>query len=550
MDKKTQQTEKKSPKDGKINSSDNINIVKRNGKTDNKRNLIPSIKPTNVEGHYPRFLVHGAVNLLEEDIRELSVILESFLPHLDKIGIQILKTSPLIKETITGTEIFRRLKGISQVELMPFAFKQVPWFTRYTHSCLTYVFGEHIINKLRPKLKFNNTQLEAAKLCFLIHDLGHGPFSHLTERAFKKPRGRGGKIPKEYDHEYWTKILLNELREQLFDTNNNPYINKVLSKEEKLNLDIFSSATEIISKEKKNILSQLLSSQIDLDRLSNYLGDRIVVNAVLDEKDIQNEDMLKHLSSINEVVENIKRIMNNFIVFEKDENDNKCEPFIAVHEDAVNPLIRYLLDRHIIRYYLLKHSRREAANNLLEKILLRSQYLVRNNEIASLGKTDLLVQTWLFGNHTEAEFVGMNDQMVFNQIRKWSKFTNDTILRDLTLRFTAHNFFCSYTCEKDGKPSPPDTKLIEKIKSKVNDQINLDISLYPQELITQYYFTYDETTSKPYHTDKDEAFIYTSDKKIKKLSNYINETKNEYGKLLLNSEFERYLLIMPPEVEL
>src|SRR3989338_5657786 len=489
MEKKTEQLEKKSHKD-KVSLS-GISIVKKNGKTDNNESVIPNIKPTNVEGHYPRFMLHGAWNFLQGDIRELSVILESFLPHLEKIGISLNQTSNLTKEIITGTEIFRRLKGISQVELLPFAFKQVPWYTRYTHSCLTYVFGEHIISKLKPQLKFSNTQLEAAKLCFLIHDLGHGPFSHLTERAFKKPRGRGGKIPKEYDHENWTKILLNELREQLFDTNNNPYIDKVLNKEEKLNLDIFSSATEIISKEKKNILSQLLSSQIDLDRLSNYLGDRIVVNAVLDEKDIQNEEMLKHLSSINEVVENIKRIMNNFIVFEKDENNNKCEPFIAVHEDAVNPLIRYLLDRHIIRYYLLKHSRREAANNLLEKILLRSQYLVRNNEIASLGKTDLLVQTWLFGNHTEAEFVGMNDQMVFNQIRKWSKFTNDTILRDLTLRFTAHNFFCSYTCEKDGKPSQPDAKLLEKIKNKVNDQINLDISLYPQELITKYYFTYD-----------------------------------------------------------
>lgn len=527
-----------------------ISIVKRNGKTDNNKHTTPIVKPTNVEGHYPRFMLHGAVNLLKEDLRELSVILESFIPHLEKIGIQLSDTTPLIKEIITSTEIFRRLKGISQVELLPFAFKQVPWFTRYTHSCLTYVFGNYVTDKLVSQFNFKKTDIEALKLCFLIHDLGHGPFSHLTERAFKKPRGMTGKIPKEYDHEYWTKILLNELKEQLFDTNNNPYLQKNTNTEEKNKLEVFNRAIEIISKEHTKLFSQLLSSQIDIDRLSNYLGDRIVVNAILSEENIQHAKTIKQLSSISEVIDNIKRIINGFIVVEKDESGDKCEPQIAIHEDAVNPVIHYLLDRHIIRYYLLKHYRREAANNILEKILLRAQFLVRNNELASLGKTDLLVETWLFGNHTEAEFVELDDQLIFNQIRKWGKYTKDPILRDLTLRFTAHNFFTSYSCEKDYKPKKPTKEIIEQVKDKANNELNTDIVEYPKELITDYYFTYDETTSKPYHCHKDEVIIYTSDKKVKKLSDYIRETKNELGEMLLNTEFERYLFIVPPEVEL
>ena len=160
---------------------DEISIVNRNGKTDNNKHTKPLVKPTNVEGHYPRFLLHGAINLLQEDLRELSIILESFIPSLDKIGIQLTETERLIKEIITGTEIFRRLKGISQVELLPFAFKQVPWFTRYTHSCLTYVLGNYVIDKLSLKINSKKEELEAAKLCFLMHDLGHGPFSHVLE---------------------------------------------------------------------------------------------------------------------------------------------------------------------------------------------------------------------------------------------------------------------------------------------------------------------------------------------------------------------------------
>ncbi len=535
-----------------IKDLNGMNIVRRNGNTNNKH-IIPSIKPTNVEGHYPRFLLHGAVNLLHEDLREFSIILESFVPYLNKIGIQLKDASPLIKEIITGTEIFRRLKGISQVELLPFAFKQVPWFTRYTHSCLTYVFGSHVVDKLQPKLnlKQNDTLIEAVKLCFLIHDLGHGPFSHLTERAFKKPRGKGGKIPKEYDHEYWTKILLHELKDTLFDTNKNPYWTKNPSQQDKDNIEVLTKAMEITSKEDSSIFSQLLSSQIDLDRLSNYLGDRLVVSAILEDDDVKNEKMVSYLSSLNDVVDNIKRIMNNFQILDKDENNNKCEPYLAIHEDAVNPVIHYLLDRHIIRYYLLKHYRREAANNLLEKILLRAQTLVRSNQLDSLGKTDLLVQTWLFGNHTDAEFIELDDQLVFNQIRKWGKYTNDPVLRDLTLRFTAHNFFCAYSCEQNGKPSKPSKEHIEEAKEKVIKELKSKSSLaLDDSLIGEYYFTYDETTSKPYHIDKNEIMVFTSDNKVKKLSKYIQDTDNEIGKVLLESAFERYLFIVPCEISL
>ena len=554
----------KSEKTKKNKSQSNdlgITLVKKNGQEShgNTNKLIsPNIQPTNVEGHYPRFMLPGAVNLVHEDRREMSVILESFLSQLDRIGIQFNEINNLIREIITSTEVFRRLKGISQIELLPFAFKQVPWYTRYTHSCLTYVFADHILDRLNPQINLSAIELEAAKLCFLIHDLGHGPFSHLTERAFKRPKGRGGKIPKEYDHEYWTMILLNELQDNLFDTHTNPYIPKnivevlkgTLKKSKEYNLEIFSKALSMISKSSNFIVSQLLSSQIDLDRLSNYLGDRLIVSEVLEEekKDVKEEGTIKHLSSYNDTVENIKRIMNNLVIIDKDTKGNKCEKYLAIREDALTPIIHFFMDRHIIRYYLLKHYRREAANNILEKILLRAQYLVKNKDMESLGRTDLLVMTWLNGSHTESEFIEMDDQLVFNQIRKWAKNATDPILKDLTLRFTAHNFFSTYSCEKNGKPEKPDDKFLDSIREKVKHSLKLkDI---PKDLIEDYYFTYDETTSEPYHSNKDEVIIYTSDKKAKKLSDYIKETKHELGLMLLNTQFERYLIIVPSEIEL
>lgn len=543
------------PKTEKIELS-GISIVKRHADSDNNSQSTVTIRPTNVEGHYPRFMLPGAINLLEEDRREMSIILESFLPQLERMGIQINDINNLIREIITSTEIFRRLKGISQIELLPFAFKQVPWFTRYTHSCLTYALADHTLEKLNNQLNLLGTELEAAKLCFLIHDLGHGPFSHLTERAFKKPRGKGGTVPKAYDHEYWTKVLLNELQESLFETSFNPYLqNKILDlhqgrlkKSKEYNLEIFSKAILMISENQNKIISQLLSSQIDLDRLSNYLGDRLIVSWVLEEKGMEEEPMLQYLSSYNEVTENIKRILNSFVIVNKDTNGNKCENYLAIHEDAFMPVVRFLLDRHIIRYYLLKHYRREAANNILEKILQRAQQLVQNNESALLGKTDLLMVTWLNGTHTELEFIEMDDQLVFSQIRKWAKYAKDPILHDLTLRFTAHSFFSTYTFEKQNQPVKPTKEILDTIKEKVKNTVKVNAS---KELIGEYYFTHDETTSKAYHLDKrEEVAIYTNDKKVMKLSEYINKTNNDLGKTLLNTRFERYMVIIPPEINL
>lgn len=544
---------------GQIKDLEGFTLINRSepqvANSQNKTLIGSDIHPTNVEGHYPPFVLPGALNLLGEDYRELSIILENFLPQLDKIGIELKEINNLIREIIMSTEMFRRLKGISQIELLPFAFKQVPWFTRFTHSCLTYVLADHIIDKLNNQLKLNEIELEAAKLAFLIHDLGHGPFSHLTERAFRKAKGKKENIPPEYDHEFWTKILLNELREILFDTYENPYIsgNSItsrasLKKSKEYNLEIFSKALLILTKNYSFMISQLLSSQVDIDRLSNYIGDRLIVTKVLEEDNVQDEKMVKYLSSYNDVINNVKRIINNFVVVNSDLSGKKCNEYIAIHEDAVQPIIHFFIDRHIIRYYLLKHYRREAANNILEKILLRAQELVRKKDLDSLGKTDLLIITWLYGNHTEAEFIELDDQLVFNQIRKWAKHTNDPVLKDLTLRFTAHKFFSTYSCEKDGKAEKPSQEIISKLKQKVVDSLNLkDI---PKDLIAEYYFTYDETTSVPYHTERDEVIIYTSDKKVKKLSDYIIETDNELGKMLLDSTFARYLFIVPDEIEL
>jgi len=549
-------TTKKHALNVSIKNNLGISLVKRNGQNNNNNFKNPITKPTNVEGHYPRFMLPGAVNLLEEDRREMSIILESFLPQLERIGVQIDEINNLIREIITSTEIFRRLKGISQIELLPFAFKQVPWFTRYTHSCLTYVLSDHVIDKLNNKLNLEGAELEAAKLSFLIHDLGHGPFSHLTERAFKKPKTREGKIPKEYDHEYWTKVLLTELQESLFDTNVNPYLPQKtvdlsqgkLKKSKEYNLDIFSKALAMISKNHHFIVSQLLSSQIDIDRLSNYIGDRLIVSGVLEEENIDKNSIVKHLSSYNDTVENIKRIINGFVILDKDSHGKNCGQYVALHEDAAIPAIHFFLDRHIIRYYLLKHYRREAANNILEKILLRAQHLVRNNHPEDLGKTDLLVKTWLSGKHSELEYIELDDQLVFHQIRKWAKYSKDPILHDLTLRFTANGFFSTYTCEKEGKPVCPSKELIATLKEKVTN--NLKLNNIPKELIGEYYFTYDETTSEPYHTDQEEIIIYTSDKKIKNLSKFIQDENIELGRVLLNTRFERYLFVVPPEIEL
>lgn len=160
---------------------------------------------------------------------------------------------------------FQRLRRIKQLGLISLIYPGAN-HTRFEHSIGTM----HIASKLADKLDLNQKDKELVRISALLHDIGHGPFSHVSEGVLSFP------------HEELTKYVIKntairDIVEKKFD------INKII---------------EIINGEGK--FGPIVSGELDADRMdyllrdSHYTG---VAYGIIDyERIISNINLNKHLS--------------------------------------------------------------------------------------------------------------------------------------------------------------------------------------------------------------------------------------------------------------
>lgn len=155
------------------------------------------------------------------------------------------KKNKLISELV-NTKEFLRLRNIKQLGL---SFKIFPSAThnRYTHSIGTYQVASKFVNAFSDKI--DDKQKKIFLVSALLHDIGHGPYSHVFEKIVY------------IKHEEMTKnIILNPKSD----------INKVLIKN---NVDPLEIINVIDGKSKYKWMNKLISSNIDVDRIDYMLRD-------------------------------------------------------------------------------------------------------------------------------------------------------------------------------------------------------------------------------------------------------------------------------------
>ncbi|HID16473.1 MAG TPA: HD domain-containing protein, partial [Candidatus Atribacteria bacterium] len=158
-----------------------------------------------------------------------------------------------LEKRIIDTHIFQRLRRIKQLGGAYLTYPGAE-HTRFGHSLgamhLAGVVGEHLANLGLIK----EDEIEYLRIAALLHDIGHGPFSHVYEDISIKYLGK--------DHEdltYWL-ITESEIKDILND----------------YGLDVEEVATLAISKknsEKMKILDQVISSQYDVDKMDFLVRD-------------------------------------------------------------------------------------------------------------------------------------------------------------------------------------------------------------------------------------------------------------------------------------
>ncbi|WOO87309.1 HD domain-containing protein [Mollicutes bacterium LVI A0039] len=154
-----------------------------------------------------------------------------------------------IIEALIRTKEMQRLRGIKQLGLSYLIFPGAE-HSRYTHSIGVYYLATQIVEVLEQKsgMRFDEYEKKGLYVACLLHDLGHGPYSHASEYFFA------------YDHEQMTVDIIEHETTQ---------INGIL-KDQKYYEDV----TMFIRKIHPNkLLNSILSSSIDADRMDYLVRD-------------------------------------------------------------------------------------------------------------------------------------------------------------------------------------------------------------------------------------------------------------------------------------
>ena len=273
---------------------------------------------------------------------------------------------PLILQIISHP-VYQRLRNIHQ---MAFAHLVYPGAV---HSRLHHSLGAyHLMCMALGELKSKGIEISAeeelgAKVAILLHDIGHGPFSHALENE----------LIKNVHHETISLLLMQKLNSEL---------NGQLA----IAIDIFTS------KHSKKFLHQLVSGQLDVDRM-DYL----------------NRDSF--FTGVAEGVIGYDRIIKMLTV--KDGN-------LMVEEKAIYSIEKFLVSRRLMYWQVYLHKTVVSAEMMLVKIIRRANELIVKGEkvAAASNELDFFLQNSEPDSSIELHldtFCRLDDHDVMATIKNW-----------------------------------------------------------------------------------------------------------------------------------
>lgn len=181
----------------------------------------------------------------------------------DAIHKNININEPVIQELIASKE-FQRLRWISQLGGAQVAFPSAT-HTRFTHSLGVYHLLNRVFDEVPGAQAISEKEKLVVKIAGLLHDIGHGPFSHTFEKVLNLNEDKD--YP--FSHEYYTCAIISDETTE---------INQILKKYQ---IDI-EQVTNIIKKDRSKCPKyqiQLVSSQLDCDRMDYLMRDAYFTGA-------------------------------------------------------------------------------------------------------------------------------------------------------------------------------------------------------------------------------------------------------------------------------
>ncbi|NLQ83548.1 HD domain-containing protein [Streptococcus mutans] len=316
----------------------------------------------------------------------------------------------LIYDLINSKE-FQRLRRIKQLGSSSFTFHGAE-HSRFSHCLGVYYLARRVTNIFDKKYSdiWDSNESLLTMSAALLHDIGHGAYSHTFERLF------------DTNHETITQqIILSPETE----------INTILRR---VSPDFPDKVASVINHTYSNKqVEQLISSQIDVDRMDYLLRDSYFTGASYGEFDL------------TRVLRVIRPIENG----------------IAFSRDGMHAVEDYIISRYQMYMQVYFHPASRAMEVLLQNLLKRAKYLYpKEKEFFTVTSPHLIP---FFENRVTLEdYLSLDDGVMNTYFQTWMQ-SADKILSDLASRFINRKVFKSITFDEK------DLSNLEKLREIVKD---------------------------------------------------------------------------------
>jgi len=282
---------------------------------------------------------------------------------------------------LINTREFQRLRRIRQLGTTYMTFHGAE-HSRFSHSLGVYEITRKIISQFERN-QYPDWPMEERMLCLcaaLLHDVGHGPFSHSIEPIF------------HVDHEEWScEIILGHTE-----------INQVLRRQGE---DFPQRVAEVIRKTyKQPIVVQLISSQLDVDRMDYLLRDAYYTGVSYGTFDL----------------DRILRVIRPY------------QGQIVIKESGMHAVEHYLMSRYQMYWQVYFHPVTRSSEIILRYILKRAKELYTQGYSFEFLMEPLPA---LFEERLDMQqYIMLDESFMQMTLLRWTK-ERDEVLADLCDRF-------------------------------------------------------------------------------------------------------------------
>lgn len=305
---------------------------------------------------------------------------------------------------LISTPEFQRLRRVKQLGVSEYTFPGAT-HNRFSHSIGVFHLARRLMNIVKRTLKDDHKEVDdyksrVALIAALVHDLGHGPFSHAFEQVEKTRLSK--QLGAYQNHEKWTAQIIQ---------NPDGGIYKTIKRHE--NGGMADDVAELLTSDPEHIYASVVSSSFDADRLDFLQRDRLMTGSQAGGIDfdwlLDNLQIAYDVPIIDEDSEETGPLP---------EEEIQTIQTLCFREKAVQAAEAFIVARYHLYSQVYFHKTTRGVEQLLKAFLLELANQVKSGNISGTGiwAKHPLIAYYKTKKRTVQQYLSLDDTVVWSAI--------------------------------------------------------------------------------------------------------------------------------------